>query len=54
MFIVLDNQGRIYNGVLAEQKEFPYVVSVGEAHLCGGLIYNKNFVLTTASCVYRY
>lgn len=44
--------GRIYNGITAVEKEFPYVVSVGEAHLCGGFIYSSNFVVTAASCVY--
>lgn len=45
---------RIYNGVVAADKEFPFIVSIvnlNDEHLCGGFIYNTRWIVTTASCV---
>lgn len=43
-------------GIQASSGEFPYVVSVmyNGQHHCGGFIYNLQWVITAASCVYGY
>ncbi|KZS10360.1 Uncharacterized protein APZ42_025182 [Daphnia magna] len=45
---------RIMGGIQASSGEFPYVVSVmyNGQHHCGGFIYNLQWVITAASCVY--
>ncbi len=47
--------GRINNGTIMETS-VPYLVSMTKAgeHFCGGFIYNEYFVITVASCVYKY
>ncbi|EFX66543.1 hypothetical protein DAPPUDRAFT_116215 [Daphnia pulex] len=44
------------NGAQASAGDFPYMVSVttGGEHICGGFIYNRDWVVTSASCVYQY
>ena len=50
------NGERISNGIQANTGDFPFIVSVtiNGQHLCGGFIYNKDWVVTSASCVYGY
>jgi len=51
---VPSDYGRIVGGaVVADETEFPYLVSISEndAHICGGFIYNDRWIATTASCL---
>jgi secreted trypsin-like serine protease len=52
---VSGNNERMINGAQASAGDFPYIVSitVGGEHICGGFIYNRDWVVTSASCVYR-
>ncbi|XP_046440499.1 trypsin-1-like [Daphnia pulex] len=49
------SEDRIYNGV-ASTTAIPYLVSIvaNEQHICGGWIYNTNWVVTVASCLVDY
>lgn len=44
---------RIIGGVPATLGEFPFAVTIqlSGIHICGGLIYNERWILTTASCI---
>lgn len=51
-----DRNGRIVNGQIATQHQFPYQVAVLTVFpqgtgLCGGSVLNANFVLSAAHCV---
>ncbi|XP_044740784.1 chymotrypsin-2-like isoform X2 [Chrysoperla carnea] len=47
-------EGRIINGTLAKQGQFPFQVYINADNiLCGGSIINNNTVLTAAHCVYK-
>lgn len=52
----IERNGRIVNGQIATQHQFPYQVAVLTAFpqgtgLCGGSVLNANFVLSAAHCV---
>lgn len=53
---VLDKSERVTNGVQASAGDFPYIasVTVGGQHICGGFIYNQEWIVTSASCVFDY
>ncbi|XP_076180453.1 chymotrypsin-1-like [Ptiloglossa arizonensis] len=44
---------KIVRGSIAQQGQFPYTVSfrMGNQHFCGGVIINKNHILTAAHCI---
>ena len=50
---------RIIGGVETSTADYPFLVSVQTAtkgssdflHICGGSIYNENFIITAAHCV---
>ena len=44
------------DATLVKDGDFPFMVSVtlNDAHICGGFIYNSRFIVTAASCVYQY
>uniref|UniRef100_A0A1I8NZT7 Peptidase S1 domain-containing protein n=1 Tax=Stomoxys calcitrans TaxID=35570 RepID=A0A1I8NZT7_STOCA len=46
-------QGRIVNGNSANERQFPYQVSLRYHgyHICGGSILSQNYVVTAAHCV---
>ncbi|CAO1439369.1 unnamed protein product [Diamesa tonsa] len=51
-----DRSGRIVNGQIARQHQFPYQVAILTVFpqgtgLCGGSVINANFVLSAAHCV---
>ena len=43
---------KIIGGSLAEEKQFPYQVSLqwGSDHICGGTVYDERNVITAAHC----
>ncbi|KAI9559774.1 hypothetical protein GHT06_013780 [Daphnia sinensis] len=45
--------GRIIEGGIAYEGQFPYVVSITEngRHFCGGFIYSEKWIVTAASCI---
>lgn len=47
---------KIVGGLLADPGQFPYQVALlnGYGFTCGGSIYNENFIITAAHCVYSY
>ncbi|XP_046638232.1 trypsin-1-like [Daphnia pulicaria] len=49
------SEDRIYGGEIATAA-IPYLVSivVNEQHVCGGWIYNNDWIVTTAACVADY
>jgi hypothetical protein len=48
------SEDRIYGGEIATAAK-PYLVSivVNEQHVCGGWIYNNDWIVTTAACVFE-
>ena len=49
---------RIVGGVEAQPNEFPFQVSLqirgllgGQGHICGGIVYNENWIIDAAHCV---
>jgi len=44
---------RVIGGVPVNPGEFPFVVTIqlSGSHVCGGLIYNERWILTSAFCV---
>lgn len=62
MIIILETRfykglpsSRILNGGIVNVGDLPYAVSVATAsgHVCGGFIYNEEWIVTSAYCVRR-
>ncbi|XP_057373601.1 trypsin I-P1-like [Daphnia carinata] len=49
------NEDRIYGGAQATAA-VPYLASIvaNQQHICGGWIYEKDWIVTAANCVYNY
>ena len=48
-------EGRIFNGVLSQYEEHKYTVSLqlDGSHICGSGLFQKRFLITTASCAWH-
>ncbi len=46
---------RIVGGVYANSQQFPFIAQIltNGLHRCAGYIYNSNWIVTSASCVYE-
>ena len=56
LLVASPSSSRIIGGVPVSLGEFPFVVTIqlSGSHICGGLIYNERWVLTSASCIQGY
>uniref|UniRef100_A0A8C7X8U9 Peptidase S1 domain-containing protein n=1 Tax=Oryzias sinensis TaxID=183150 RepID=A0A8C7X8U9_9TELE len=50
--VLLSDGSEIVNGKKVPDGKMPYMVSVqnGKGHICGGFLYNEEFVITAAHC----
>ena len=56
----MSQESRIIGGTVTEANEFNYTISIqnrgitGYQHSCSGIVYNANWVVTSAQCADEY